>query len=169
MMTLKQLGIDERQRYPEASKALEQNFYMDDALCGSYDVMSAKKLQRQLIDLLKTGGFNLRKFSSNEKSLLEDVAPSSPNTYDFKHQESTKALGLTWIAKDDNFTFQCKMTAPTTTKPTKRVLLAEISKVFDPCGFISPAMVQLKQLFQSVWQENLIWDDVIPDDVYSNG
>ncbi|XP_045456263.1 uncharacterized protein LOC123666100 [Melitaea cinxia] len=106
MMTLKQLAIDERHRFPTAAKALEQHFYMDDALCGSYDVISAKTLQHDLIELLKEGGFNLRKFSSNEKSLLEgvDVAPSSPNVYDFKHQESTKALGLTWIAKDDNFT-----------------------------------------------------------------
>ncbi|KAJ0171671.1 hypothetical protein K1T71_012434 [Dendrolimus kikuchii] len=169
MMTLKQLAIDERSRYPVAAKVLEEQFYMDDVLSGAFDITSAKQLQKDLIELLKSGGFNLRKWSANEIALLESVdkAESIPNTYDFKYQASTKALGLTWNAQQDKFNFMCKLTTQPDAKPTKRVLLGEISKIFDPLGWLAPAVVQLKLLFQSVWSIDLKWDDVIPEDMYT--
>ncbi|XP_045451572.1 uncharacterized protein LOC123660559 [Melitaea cinxia] len=53
MMTLKQLAIDERHRFPTAAKALEQHFYMDDALCGSYDVISATTLWPNIMEAFR--------------------------------------------------------------------------------------------------------------------
>ncbi|XP_026325377.1 uncharacterized protein LOC113234292 [Hyposmocoma kahamanoa] len=66
MRTLKQLAIDEGFKYPSAAKALEEEFYMDDLLSGSHSIEAARQLQADLINLLKPGGFNLRKWSSNE-------------------------------------------------------------------------------------------------------
>ncbi|XP_045498278.1 uncharacterized protein LOC123696250 [Colias croceus] len=90
MMTLKQLAKDECNRYPIAARVLEEQFYMDDLLSGAFDIISAKQLQRDLIDLLKSGGFNLHKWSANESSLLEDVDKAenlASDTYDLKHQQ----------------------------------------------------------------------------------
>ncbi|XP_063620692.1 uncharacterized protein LOC134793097 [Cydia splendana] len=109
MMTLKQLALDEGHQYPEAAKILDQDFYMDDLLSGTHDIISAKKLQTDLINLLRAGGFNLRKWSSNNPRLLEGVDTTKQQSFDFKHQESQKTLGLRWNPQDDEFTFQLKI------------------------------------------------------------
>lgn len=165
MMTLRQLAEDESETFPEASKVLKNQFYMDDLLSGSHTIESAKQLQADLIELLRSGGFNLRKWTSNEPALLESIKNNSESqaNFDFRHQESTKALGLTWIAKDDTFTFQCKMSEDPLSKPTKRHLLADISKIYDPLGWLAPLTIRLKLLFQNVWSIDLKWDDEVSD------
>lgn len=165
MMTLRQLATDEGHKFPIAAKALAEQFYMDDLLSGSHNIETAKQLQSDLLELLKSANFNLRKWSSNEKSLLEHVNNDSKTqeNFDFRHQESTKALGLVWVPKSDVFTFQNKTTEKSLSKPTKRALLAEISKTFDPLGWLAPVTLRLKLLFQEVWVADLNWDDKIPD------
>lgn len=89
IMTLKQLANDERHKYPAAARVLEEDFYMDDLLSGHHTLQEAKQLQKDLIDLLKSGGFNLRKWSSNKVELPDDVSRTD-EVFDFLHQESTK-------------------------------------------------------------------------------
>ncbi|XP_061718192.1 uncharacterized protein LOC133525818 [Cydia pomonella] len=98
MMTLKQLAHDERSNYPEAAKALEESFYMDDLLHGSHSVSSAKQLQHELQKLLQSGGFYLRKWMSNYQELArtDNQDTSDENNYYFKEMESRKTLGLQW-------------------------------------------------------------------------
>ncbi|XP_026736702.1 uncharacterized protein LOC113500191 [Trichoplusia ni] len=62
LMTMKQLDKDKT----EAAKVLENNLYMDDVLHGQHNLESAKKIKGQLIELFNAGGFNLRKWKSNE-------------------------------------------------------------------------------------------------------
>ncbi|KAJ6643333.1 hypothetical protein Bhyg_08293, partial [Pseudolycoriella hygida] len=70
---LHQTAIDGENEFPEAAQVVEKDFYMDDVSSGSYDVSSAIKLQNDLISLLKRGKFNLRKWFSNSRELLENV------------------------------------------------------------------------------------------------
>lgn len=69
LMTLKQLASDERASYPEAAAVLENSFYMDDLLHGSYNINQGKHLINQSTHLLKSGGFNLRKW---KPALIQD-------------------------------------------------------------------------------------------------
>ena len=170
MMTLKQLANNEGHKYPSsrASKALQEEFYMDDLVSGSFTLASAKQLQTDLTAILKSGGFNLRKWSSNKKELLEEVskAETGHEEFDFKRAESTKTLGLKWHPKEDYFSFQLKINIrPPTEKQTKRTLLSDISKIFDPCGWLSPITIKLKLLFKQVWLCNISWDDQLPSDI----
>ncbi|XP_055928527.1 uncharacterized protein LOC129959663 [Argiope bruennichi] len=48
--TLKQIAIEEGENYPLAASVIEDDFYMDDVLIGSDNLVTAKELQRQLID-----------------------------------------------------------------------------------------------------------------------
>lgn len=50
-------------------------------------------------------------------------------------------------------------------RPTKRYLLSEISKLFDPLGWLAPLSTKLKLLFQILWKLNLKWDDLVTDDI----
>lgn len=71
--TLKQLAEDEGARYPEAARVLLNDAYVDDILTGAPDLTSARILQVQLIQMLKSGGFHLRKWVSNHEHLLQDL------------------------------------------------------------------------------------------------
>lgn len=62
MRTLKQLAKDEGYKFKSnAGKVLEEDMYMDDLISGSHSLESAKQLQQDLIQLLKSEGFNLKK------------------------------------------------------------------------------------------------------------
>lgn len=167
MMTLKQLASDERHNYPEAAAILESSFYMDDLLCSTDNLETATRIKTDLTNLLKAGGFNLRKWSSNNLELLGDnkSTNTTPEPYNFRHQESTKTLGLRWNPYEDNFTFQLTIDTNSTKPVTKRFLLSEISKVFDPLGWLSPLTTKLKLIFQAVWQQELRWDDEVPESI----
>ncbi|CAG4948130.1 unnamed protein product [Colias eurytheme] len=167
MMTLKQLAHDERSNFQDslAPSVLEGSFYMDDLIHGTHSLQAAKQLQTDMINLLKKGGFHLRKWKSNSPELLKhvDVNIQHQDCFDFKQVESTKTLGLGWDPQNDNFIFQSKLN--TCTKLTKRSLLSEISKIFDPLGWLSPLTTKLKILFQDVRRENLAWDQLVPQHI----
>ncbi|XP_072933674.1 uncharacterized protein [Epargyreus clarus] len=134
MMTLRQLARDEKSNYPDsmAPEVLESSFYMDDLVHGSHTPEEAKQLQVDLINILNSGGFNIRKWKSNLPELVKGVNSDSLNPgYDFKQPESTKTLGLGWNPEEDQFTFQLQISL-SSARPTKRSLLSDTSKVFDP-------------------------------------
>jgi hypothetical protein len=57
------------------------------------------------------------------------------------------------------FDFESIIIAAGKLKPTKRNVLSELSRIFDPLGIISPVLVSMKLLFQELCSENYDWDD----------
>ena len=41
---------------------------------------------------------------------------------------------------------------------TKRQILSEVTRIFDPLGLLSPIVIQLKSIIQALWLDNLSWD-----------
>ena len=69
-MAVKRNAVDLVHKFPLAAKAVEKSFYVDDGLTGADD---ASLLQRQLQELFSLGGFLIRKWSSSESSVLQDI------------------------------------------------------------------------------------------------
>lgn len=110
---------------------MEHSFYIYDLLHGSHSLETALKLQENLINLMKSGGFNLRKWNSNYPELSQDPQKQDQGNYNFKLTESTKTLGLHWNPNQDKIIFQSNINNKKT-EDTKRSLLSDISKLFDP-------------------------------------
>ncbi|XP_022824061.1 uncharacterized protein LOC111354747 [Spodoptera litura] len=166
MRTLKQIAMDDGHKYPEAAKILQTECYVDDVISGHNCVRKAQQLQLSLIQLLRGAGMNLRKWSSNHPALLENLHKdqiSTRNTFDFKSEETSKTLGLCWDHKSDTFHFNWPVARGK--HPTKRSLLSEISKFYDPLGWLSPITVKAKLLFQKLWITKLGWDEQVPSDI----
>lgn len=165
MMTLRRLAEDEQQNFPNAAKCIKEELYMDDWVSGAHSVEEGKKRIEEMNACLKSGGFLLRKWSSNDKQLLEKVEKSNSNKpplFTFKTESTAKTLGIQWHSTEDKFTFQCDLANTETTKLTKRILLSEISKIFDPLGWLAPLITKLKLLFQQVWQNSETqWSDEV--------
>ena len=59
--------------YPQAAETIENSMYVDDVLDSRETVEEARELQKQLSTVSKNGGFDLRKWSSNQPSALVDI------------------------------------------------------------------------------------------------
>nr|CAI5839678.1 unnamed protein product [Callosobruchus analis] len=51
---------------------------------------------------------------------------------------------------------------------TKRVMLSEISQMYDPLGLLSACIILAKITLQQLWLINLSWDEIVPDNVLIN-
>ncbi|XP_026323275.1 uncharacterized protein LOC113232713, partial [Hyposmocoma kahamanoa] len=168
MRTLHQLSQDEKHNYPKAAEVLKNYFYMDDLVYGQDTIESSEQLITELIELLKQGGFNLRKWNSNEPTILKNLQDDqrcNKTTINFTPEQTsnTKTLGMRWNPAADTFTYNWNI--PAKENLTKRNLLAQISKLYDPLGWLSPTTIKAKLLFQKVWMSETEWDEKLPAEI----
>lgn len=168
--TLHRLADDEENLYPRGAAVVRNSFYMDDLMTGHEDLSELQSICKEINTLLKTGGFQMQKWSSNSEELLgklqHDVKTPEPvkDIKEIKLDEVIKILGLTWNRKDDTFHISVKL--PENRRPaTKRTILSEVASLFDPFGWLSPVIVTAKIMIQKLWLCNLGWDDELPAEV----
>lgn len=163
--TLQQLAVDSQKNYPEAGSITLRDFYVDDLLSGADSVADAQALQKALVELLQSGGFTLRKWSSNSAQFLDRVPKElqDKNTLVFGEEEAKKSLGILWNPGEDTFLFREKST--NAKQITKRHVLTVIAKIFDPLGWLAPFVIQAKLLIQDLWLQQMSWDEPIPDKI----
>ncbi|XP_055846062.1 uncharacterized protein LOC129912000 [Episyrphus balteatus] len=166
--TLLELSKIGKTDFPLASKILQSEFYVDDVLSGGHNIHSAKKAQSELISLLDSAGFPLRKWTSNTPCLLEHLPREhilNENFLKLDTDSNTKTLGIRWNAKGDNFYFSIQpIVLPET--PTKREVFSQICRIFDPAGWLAPVVIVAKMLMQRVWAEHTDWDDLLESDSF---
>lgn len=164
---LHQLAIDGASQYPLASQRILNDFYVDDLLSGSYEVSEALKIQTQLRELANTAGLNLRKWASNHDVLLQSIPIADreiKTSLLIEFDDTIKSLGIQWNPNTDKFTFQSSLES-SSGKTTKRSILSEVSKLFDPIGWLSPLIIRSKILMQQLWILSVGWDDPLPSNV----
>ncbi|UYV79873.1 hypothetical protein LAZ67_18000951, partial [Cordylochernes scorpioides] len=162
--TLHQIAHEVQVSNPRISKIIREDFYVDDLLTGCPTVEDAKGLMQQLIAVLGSGGFVLRKWVSNETSIIEDL-PSllrgKGEVMEFNRKESgVNVLGIQWDPSYDTLNISCK-SGPADIK-SKRQIVSAIARIYDPCGWLSPTTVVLKLLLQEIWKLKIGWDEDIP-------
>jgi hypothetical protein len=94
-----------KEKYPLAAETCRKRIYMDDAIESLDSIEEIKELRRQLRELLKTGGFDIRKWCSNSIEVLLDIPEEdrAPGIIDLEESElpSVKTLGVRWDAETD--------------------------------------------------------------------
>ncbi|UYV71966.1 hypothetical protein LAZ67_9001376 [Cordylochernes scorpioides] len=140
---LKQLAHDEQIRFPTAEAILKSDFYVDDLL---------------------TGGFKLRQWASNKPTVLDTLQETDKSTFyanvDKENTLGINLLGINWNPKNDEIglrKFEIIKDAP-----TKRNILSQMSKIYDPLGWFAPVMLKIKLMIQTLWALKLTWDEAIP-------
>lgn len=164
--TLKQLIQDEGSDLPLATNALLLDVYVDDVVSGARDLDNARRAKSEVIELFNRGNLELRKWASNHPDLLKDLPSEHCLTdcvsLDTESSSILKILGLKWNPSKDVFTFEVK---PLNRTCTKRSILSELARIFDPLGFLAPLTFLAKCLVQRLWMLNVDWDDPPPAEI----
>jgi len=50
---------------------------------------------------------------------------------------------------------------------SKRVILSEVARLFDPLGLLGLVIVIAKLILQDLWQLTIQWDESVPQDIHS--
>lgn len=153
-------------QYENAANVLRNSVYMDDILSGASSLSDARQLKQELIDILASGGFELRKWVSNDKRLLEDIPAEyheKPHVFETDGPGYFKILGIQWNPVTDNFTYNTHLSPDKVW--TKRSILSTLARMFDPMGWITPVILQGKILLQQLWMLRLAWDECPPPEI----
>ncbi|XP_063989074.1 uncharacterized protein LOC135168625 [Diachasmimorpha longicaudata] len=141
---LDQLVKDEGHGFPLAVSPLSSGRYVDDICGGADEEDHLHFVAQEVAELCWAGGFRLAKWvllgwgiSSTGRGLPESEA----------------ARGLHY--EDSRLSVD--------TKPSKRVVLSEVAKLFDPLGLLSLVVIRAKALLQQLLlQKELDWDEELP-------
>ncbi|XP_014490551.1 uncharacterized protein LOC106753273, partial [Vigna radiata var. radiata] len=162
--SLREAATRERSKHPQAAESILSSFYVDDFLGGGETVNEVKMLKIDVEKILTPYGFDLRKWASNNSSVLQECQNHQEALY-FNTEEEVKVLGIEWNPNCDTFCFNSVPPSTLHTKLTKRIILAESSKLYDPLGFASPIVIRAKFLLQKLWQLKLDWDVIAPSEL----
>ncbi|XP_063372656.1 uncharacterized protein LOC134660793 [Cydia amplana] len=139
---------------------IQKDFYVDDLITGANSEYELKYIQKSVSEALKTGCFNLRKYKSNLSSLFEDANINTQENLIIS--ESASTLGLGWSPVNDTLNFPVKDPIPSDVI-TKRYIMSNAFKIFDPLGCLSLCIIKPKMLLQKLWELKIDWDLPVPD------
>ena len=140
----------------EVAKDMRQNLYVDNIISGGATEHSVAQYFKEARAIMSKANFNLRSWASNSHC-LQTIAHEEKV---IDENEVVSLLGLHWNTTKDYLSFIPKKIDLTDNSAiTKRKILQNSSKIFDPLGFLSPITVRAKLLIQELWQKNMDWDE----------
>ena len=159
-IALRKTADQAKSSYPEAAQVLKNNTYMDDICDSVHSVQQAKRLTTELDEVLLKGGFQVKGWLSNQSLENEIVGQEKPEMKLLRGVTQEKILGTVWNHAKDMLLFNVNPSNDITL--TKRKVLSQIARIFDPVGFAAAFLVRAKIGMQRLWQQGLDWDQELP-------
>ena len=167
--------------------------YVDDIVTGADSEDLAYRLYAEAKEILRHGGFNLRKFHTNSPQLQQKIDRAeescinaateteqpSPSYLHETYAESTlgsvqkadsgehKIIGVRWEPSSDQLAFNVANIAQLARmlEPTKSSVVSMIGRFHDPIGFLAPDIIRFKALFQKLCEDKVEWDQMLPEEL----
>ncbi|CAB4029441.1 Hypothetical predicted protein [Paramuricea clavata] len=137
------------QQSPELEErvtALRESTYVDNIMQTGNNIDKLEKFKKESEVILESAKLPIHKWESNIAT-LEDENMSNPS----------KILGHVWDKRED--TLEIQVPAVRETEPvTKRSILSQLGKVYDPLGIISPTMAEGKHIYREACEEKKGWN-----------
>ncbi|XP_041765874.1 uncharacterized protein LOC121590344 [Anopheles merus] len=160
LQVLSQVGAS---THREAATILGRDFYMDDILTGVNSIPEGQRVCQQLIDLLGSGGFCLRKWATNNRQIFEHLSQHLQDERTILNLDAKspiiKTLGLKWNVSTDAFVFNIPRWKADNIINIKRNALSDVAKLFDPIRLVEPVIIQAKLFLQELCRCQIAWDE----------
>ena len=113
----------------------------------------------KLQEIFHATGMPLHEFCTNipeENKYLQDQGLLTDSAV-------LKVLGMRWDYSSD--VWYLAVPSFELVSVTKRSVLSDIARLFDPCGFLSPITIMGRLIVQAAWEADLTWDEQLPQDM----
>ena len=148
-------------------ETLSNGFYVDDFTCGASSVEEGFNIYQKAKHLMNQGGFNLCKWKTNSRILQQSIDAVEGEVVNEMFE--LKLLGVSWDISKDIFQFDLRdlVNFVKSLPPTKQSILRASAKIFDPLDLLSPFVVGIKILFQTLCKSKVDWDVTLDRDMLS--
>ena len=140
---------------------MHSNLYVDNIITGCDKEQDVVNYYREVRTIMCDAKLNLHSWSSNSVALT--TIATTDNTAE--SASSVNVLGLRWIPALDKLHLAAKPILTSDHLVTKREVLQNLSKVFDPLGFVASVIIRAKMLMQTLWQQKVMWDEPLQDNL----
>lgn len=164
---LRHCGDEHETTHPRAANVIKNHFYVDDMMHGEDDEEAAISIYHELNEVLTSCGLQLAKWNTNSPIVNQAINGTNEQSIEFDKDDTSAILGLNWRPSRDAFHFKVK-NPPQENKITKRSVVSDIARLYDPIGYLSPTILLAKVIIQDLWRSNIDWDEEIRDD-HENG
>ena len=134
---------------------ISHNLYVDNIISGCSSEDAVTQYYQQARQIMNEAKFNLRSWASNSSklnSVARQDASADTNTI-------VNILGIQWTTKNDLLHLAPTNTTNIKKLVTKREILQQSCKTFDPLGFATPVTIRAKILIQTLWEKGVAWDE----------
>ena len=129
----------------ETVQTLKENTYVDNLMETGRHVEDMEKFKEEATQILENAKFPVHKWESNIAALESEDMPNPG-----------KILGHPWDKTEDTLEIQVHKTSEESPL-TKRTILAQLGRIYDPLGIISPSMVEGKRIYRDACDEGKGW------------
>ena len=130
----------------ETVTALRENTYVDNIMQTGNNIDKLEKFKKESEVVLESAKLPIHKWESNIGTLEDENMPNP-----------SKILGHVWDKREDTLEIQVPA-VPETEPVTKRSILSQLGKVYDPLGIISPTMAEGKHIYREACEEKKGWN-----------
>lgn len=150
--------------YPAAADAVIHDHYMDDFIGSLDNVSEAASLAADIVTIHKAACCEMRGWISNDDRALALVPRElcAAPTPEVDLGSPVCALGVIWYPKEDSLGFRTGLDPnflDHNQRLTKRKILSQLMRVYDPLGLLTPIVVKGRIMFQALWRSNVGWDE----------
>ena len=128
---------------------LSKNFFVDNLVKTSDSISDLNYLYKESVDRMALGNFNLRSCNTNNEQLRNTMIQDGRYVDHGCNQE--KVLGYKYNPATDSM--QLAQAQIVEDVDTKRGILSQTSKIFDPLSLTAPVTVRCKTLISLLWEE----------------
>ena len=165
---LRRTAEEARIAYPEASRLIVDNSYMDDIPGSTETKEKGLELMKQTEEILESKGFKIKNWTFSgqkleQKRSKDQIAVQALLKRDMENDVG-KVLGMEWDTEADEIRF--KLTQLSRRKETtKRECISTICSIYDPMGLLAPVAASAKIILRKVWatRPSIDWDDPLPE------
>ena len=176
-----------QEEYPDVAVLLKRNSYVDDIVDSLDTKTEALKLAEDTNRVLNKAGFEVKHWHIGGEQLpridISQVAKSNTAS----HCKTIGVLGVNWEPDQDLITFTPSLNFSKKKRGqrigdnlqasqipgslplilTKRMVLEQTMKIYDPMGLLSPFTFVTKSNMRETWKRGLSWDEALPEDLHN--